>query len=67
MQKIIVAPDSFKGSICAIDAAHAIARGLKSGACNAPDIVCVPIADGGEGTLAAIVPKDQWYSLRVKG
>ena len=67
MQKIIVAPDSFKGSICAIDAAHAIARGLKSGACNAPDIVCVPIADGGEGTLAAIVPKDQWYSLRVCG
>jgi glycerate kinase len=52
--KIIIAPDSFKGSISAMDAAKAIERGIKR--CM-PDAVTVPIpvADGGEGTLDCLI------------
>ncbi|MCH8303428.1 MAG: glycerate kinase, partial [Proteobacteria bacterium] len=51
--KIICAPDSFKGSMTAATAAEAMAAGI----CTAvPDAIvdCCPIADGGEGTLAAL-------------
>ena len=52
--KIVVAPASFKGGCRAADVADALAEGLRS---VAPDvnIVCVPVADGGEGTLDAIL------------
>jgi glycerate kinase len=51
--KILIAPDSFKGSISAIDAAQAIADGWK---CirQSDEITIAPLADGGEGTLDAI-------------
>ncbi len=55
MKKIIIAPDSFKGSISAADAAEAIAHGI-SAACPEYQIKKLPIADGGEGTLDAILP-----------
>ena len=56
-RKIIICPDSFKGSISAKDAAFAIADGLKSSVdC---DTVCIPLADGGEGTLDALVTGDK--------
>ncbi len=48
--RIVVAPDKFRGSLGAAEAAEAIARGLRRSACAA-DIVCVPMADGGEGTV----------------
>jgi len=51
--KIVICPDSFKGSISAKNAADAIARGLLA-ACDCK-AVCLPIADGGEGTLDALV------------
>ncbi len=55
--KIVICPDSFKGSISAKDAAAAIAKGLKEVIdCEA---VCLPIADGGEGTLDALVTGDK--------
>lgn len=54
MKKIVIAPDSFKGSLAAIDVARAIAAGLHrvwpGAAC-----VLVPMADGGEGTLDAVL------------
>ncbi len=52
--KIIVAPDSFKGSLSATQVARAIDAGLKQAA---PDVqtVLVPLADGGEGTVEAFV------------
>lgn len=52
--KILIAPDSFKGSLGALEAAQAIARGLRSAS---DDIVahCIPMADGGEGTLEALL------------
>lgn len=58
MKSIIIAPDSFKGSISAAGAAEAIARGI-SAACPDYIIKKLPIADGGEGTLDAIVPQQE--------
>jgi glycerate kinase len=46
---VIVAPDSFKGTLAAGEVAEAIGRGLREGGIRRP--VLVPIADGGEGTL----------------
>ena len=52
--RILVAPDSYKGSLSAITAANAIARGLLKVFPKA-DVLKVPIADGGEGTVEALV------------
>lgn len=66
--KIIVAPDSFKGSVSAAAAALAIKKGLLAGAKDLPlSVHCLPIADGGEGTLAAIVPQKDRRTLSVAG
>lgn len=51
--RIVVAPDSFKGSIDAADAAEALAVGWRS-VRRDDDLVLRPMADGGEGTLDAI-------------
>ena len=52
--KIVIAPDSFKESISAPAAAEAIARGVKA-AFPGAQTVCVPMADGGEGTVEAVL------------
>lgn len=52
--KIIIAPDSFKESLDALSAAQAIAAGVKSVLPKA-EIVLLPVADGGEGTVIALV------------
>ncbi len=49
--RILVAPDKFKGSLSAREAAHAIRRGMSKVLTEA-DFDIVPIADGGEGTAA---------------
>ena len=53
MSRILIAPDSFKGSATSIDVARAIAQGWKS---LRPDdeVIQIPFADGGEGTLLAV-------------
>jgi len=52
--KIIIAPDSFKGSCSAVEAASSIERGLKKVFCDC-ETVKIPIADGGEGTVDALI------------
>lgn len=47
--KILVAADSFKGSLTSVEVADAIRRGLLS-ADPAAEVCCLPVADGGEGT-----------------
>jgi glycerate 2-kinase len=47
-----VAPDSFKGTFSAREVAAAIAAGLRAGGREADEM---PVADGGEGTMQAIV------------
>ncbi|TFD65309.1 glycerate kinase [Cryobacterium ruanii] len=55
---IVIAPDSFKGSLSAADAAAAMADGARDAglALGRPDLrlTLCPMADGGEGTLDAI-------------
>ena len=58
MVKIIVAPDSFKGSMTARDVCDNIEVGLKR-AYEDLDIVKIPMADGGEGTLETLVDANQ--------
>jgi glycerate kinase len=48
---ILVAPDSFKGTLSAVEVADAIGRGLEEA--GRPVDLC-PVADGGEGTLDAL-------------
>ena len=50
-ETILVAPDSFKGTFTATEVAEAVGAGL--GAAGRPVDLC-PVADGGEGTLAAL-------------
>ena len=52
--KIVIAPDSFKGSIYAPDAAKAMAEGARRVVPQA-EIKLVPVADGGDGTLETLV------------
>ena len=52
--KIVIAPDSFKDSLSAEKVADAIAAGLADALPHAQLVKC-PMADGGEGTVEAIV------------
>jgi glycerate kinase len=52
--KIVIAPDSFKESLTALEVANAIEEGFKRVLPNAI-YVKVPVADGGEGTVQAMV------------
>ena len=52
--RVVVATDSFKGSLSSCEVAEAVASGLHD---HAPqcEVVKVTIADGGEGTTEALV------------
>jgi len=52
--RIVVAPDKFKGSLAATEVAAAVAAGLRAELPGA-DLVTVPVADGGDGTVDAAV------------
>jgi glycerate kinase len=48
--RVVIAPDKFKGSLTAVEAAEAIALGVRDALPDAEIVTC-PVADGGEGTL----------------
>ena len=52
--KIVIAPQGFKGGISGLEAARAIARGVLAAVPDA-ETVLIPVADGGDGTLHALV------------
>ncbi|RDC50313.1 glycerate kinase [Acinetobacter sp. RIT592] len=52
--KIVISIDSLKGSLTSIEAANAIKKGILS-VDNKTDVVIMPLADGGEGTVEALV------------
>ena len=52
--KIVIAPQAFKGSISALDAAMAMQAGILNAMPDA-ETVLVPVADGGDGTLETLV------------
>ena len=69
MTRVVLAPDSFKGSITAADAAAALARGWASVDASAV-FEHRPMADGGEGTVAAFaaaVPGAERMPIVVEG
>ncbi|WP_350347515.1 glycerate kinase [Agromyces sp. G08B096] len=68
-RRIVVAPDSFKGTVDAAGAAAAIARGWLAER-PGDDLVLRPMADGGEGTIdafAAAVPGAERVPVTVSG
>jgi glycerate kinase len=56
--KIVIAPQGFKGSLDASDVAEAIARGVRQ-IFPAAALIVLPVADGGEGTVRAMVQASQ--------
>jgi glycerate kinase len=66
--RIVIAPNAFKGSLSAVEAAEAIGEGVRVAARDA-ELVLVPIADGGDGTVDALVAVTQGERrrLRVRG
>ena len=52
--KIVIAPDSFKGSISSVEASVAMECGIHRVFPNA-EIIRIPLADGGEGTMAVLL------------
>ena len=64
-KKYIVCPDSFKGSISSKDAGDAIEKGILAIDPTA-HVIKAPIADGGEGTLDALVPERDRIKVTVR-
>src|SRR2546428_9806738 len=66
--RIVVAPNAFKGSLSALQAAEAIREGVPAAAADA-DLVLVPMAEGGEGPVEAraAAPQGEHRPLPVRG
>ena len=66
MRKVLIAIDSFKGSLSSSAAAAAIEKGLKKVSENV-EVQKVPLADGGEGTVESIVEyaKGEYVTVTV--
>lgn len=52
--KVVVAVDSFKGSLTSMEAGEAVREGIQR-ACPQAEVIVRPLADGGEGTTEALV------------
>ncbi|GAG72503.1 unnamed protein product, partial [marine sediment metagenome] len=63
--KIVVAPDSFKGSLTAVEVSDAIEQGIIEIFPQA-EIVKIPMADGGDGTVQCLVNTTGGKILREK-
>jgi glycerate kinase len=57
--RVLIAPDSFKGSLTSVEVAHALAFGWRKARHN-DEVHLAPLADGGEGTLVAIAAAGGW-------
>ena len=66
--KIVIAPQGFKATISGLEAARAIERGVTS-ALPGVETVLAPVADGGDGTMNALVDGTggQVFTSRVTG
>lgn len=63
--KILVAPQAFKGSLDATEVAQAIARGVRQ-VFPAAEIRILPVADGGEGTVRAMVQASGGHTVTTR-
>ena len=66
--KVLIAIDSLKGSLSSVEAGNAIKEGVLK-ACPDAEVVVKPLADGGEGTIEALVEgmKGTKYEIEVQG
>ena len=62
--RVLVAPDSFKGTFSSVVVARALAEGWQATR-PADDVVLAPMADGGEGLLDAVAASGGWQRLPV--
>ena len=60
--RVLVAPDSFKGSLGSVEVARALAAGWRRGR-PTDETILAPLADGGEGTLEAVAAAGGWQWL----
>ncbi len=71
--RIVVAMDSFKGSLTSLDAGCAVQRGIEKAFLPIPDqtpvVKVFPLADGGEGTVAALIGSlgGTYETVKVRG
>ena len=54
MKKVVIAIDSFKGCLPSAEAGKAAAEGIRS-VYPECEVICLPIADGGEGMLDVLI------------
>lgn len=54
MMKIVIASDSFKGSLSSMEVAQAVEQGIRL-VCPDANVLAMRVADGGEGTTEAVV------------
>ncbi|HUG30554.1 MAG TPA: glycerate kinase [Candidatus Limnocylindria bacterium] len=57
--RVVIAPDSFKGSLTSVEVASALASGWLAARPD-DEVLLAPLADGGEGTLVAIAAAGDW-------
>ncbi|HEY3335905.1 MAG TPA: glycerate kinase [Candidatus Limnocylindrales bacterium] len=57
--RVLIAPDSFKGSLTSVEVAGALAAGWRRARPD-DDVDLAPLADGGEGTLVAVEASGGW-------
>ncbi len=63
MTTVLFAPDSFKGSLSSVEVAQALAEGWRR-VRPGDELLLAPLADGGEGTLAALAAGGGWVEMR---
>ena len=63
--RILVAPDSYKGTLTSVEVARALADGWLR-VRPADDVRLAPLADGGEGTLAAVEAAGGWIGREAE-
>ncbi|ODV53579.1 glycerate kinase [Lysinibacillus fusiformis] len=64
--KVIISPDSFKGTLSAVEVAKSMQKGILD-ADPSIETIILPVADGGEGTLDSLIAstKGQYFSVDV--
>ncbi len=61
--KIVVAPDSYKGSLSATEVAHTIKTAIQESGNH--EVITKPMADGGEGTIEAILSATSGEQIQI--
>ncbi len=65
VKKIVIAPDSFKGTLRATQVCNIWRRAFQK-VCHEVELVCLPMADGGEGSLEAVLAATGARSIEEK-